>query len=299
MPGQMNAAAWGLLALLSVIWGASFFFAAVALQGFPPFTIVLGRCAVAALALALACRLSGFALPRGRQAWIVCLGMGFLNNALPFSLITTGQQYIPSGLAAVVNAATPVFGALAAHLLTQDEKLTAHRLAGSVLGLAGVAVLAGPAAFAQGNELLGILCGLGACLSYGLTGVWSRRIRRAGLTPLAVATGQCASATLMMLPLVLLLDQPWTLPAPPATAVLAVIGFGLISTALAYWLFFVILARAGAANVLLVTLLVPVTALLIGSLVLQEVLLPRHFAGMAIIFAGLIVIDGRLLRRWS
>jgi drug/metabolite transporter (DMT)-like permease len=287
-----------MLVFLSVIWGASFFFAAVALTAFPPLTIVLGRVAIAAAVLMLACRAMGLALPQGREAWLACAGMAALNNVVPFTLIIVGQQYIPSGLAAVVNAATPVFGVLAAHVLTRDEPATAHRLAGALMGLAGVAILAGPAVFVAGGgaELLGIALCLGACLSYGLSGVWSRRIAQVGLKPLPMAAGQCLVSTLMVLPLALAFDQPWTLPAPPMQAVAAVIAFGLFPTALAYVLFYWVLARAGATNAMLVTLLVPVTALLLGTLVLGEVLALRHFMGMAVIGLGLVVIDGRVFR---
>ncbi|WP_237212864.1 DMT family transporter [Falsiroseomonas oryziterrae] len=297
MPAPMTPQLWGLLILLSAIWGASFFFAAVALTGFPPFTIVLGRVAIAAAVLALACRMSRLPLPQGRPAWIACAGMALLNNALPFSLIIVGQQYIPSGLAAVVNASTPVFAVLCAHWLATDERLTAGKLAGALTGLLGVAILAGPAALTAGHgtELLGILLCLGACLSYGLSGVWSRRVRLAGLQPLQAATGQCIASTLMMLPLVLAFDAPWALPPPPAAAVAALVAFGVVSTALAYALFYAILARAGATNTMLVTLLVPVTALLLGTLVLDEQLAARHFAGMAVIAMGLVMMDGRAL----
>jgi drug/metabolite transporter (DMT)-like permease len=295
----MTARLWGLLVALSVVWGTSFFFAALALPSFPPFTIVLARVALAAFALALVCRALAIKLPRGRAAWLACAGMGLLNNAVPFALIVAGQQHIPSGLASVVNAATPVFAVLCAHWLTTDEKLTANRLAGTLTGLAGVAILAGPAAFVpgQGMELLGILLCLGACLSYGLSGVWARRVRATGMKPLAVSAGQCACSTLMMLPLVLAFDRPWDLPAPTAQAVAAIVALGLLNTALAYVMFYTLIARAGATNTMLATLLVPVTALLLGTLVLGEALAPRHLLGMAVIAAGLVLIDGRLLRR--
>ncbi len=294
----MTPRLWTLLLALSVIWGGSFFFMAVALRGFPPFTIVLVRVALAAAALALACRVLGLLLPRGREAWIACAGMGLLNNAIPFTLIVLGQQFIPSGLAAVVNAATPVFAVLAADALTVDERLTPNRLAGTLLGLAGVAILAGPAAFGLGaaTEALGIALCLGACLSYGLSGVWSRRLKRAGLAPLPAATGQCVASSLMMLPLVLIFDRPWALPAPGADAVGALLALGLLATALAYALYFAILHGAGATNTMLVTLLVPVTALLLGALALDEALAARHLAGMAVIGLGLLAIDGRVMR---
>ena len=294
----MTPRLWTLLLALSVIWGGSFFFMAVALRGFPPFTIVLVRVALAAAALALACRVLGLLLPRGREAWIACAGMGLLNNAIPFTLIVLGQQFIPSGLAAVVNAATPVFAVLAADALTVDERLTPNRLAGTLLGLAGVAILAGPAAFGLGaaTEALGIALCLGACLSYGLSGVWSRRLKRAGLAPLPAATGQCVASSLMMLPLVLIFDRPWALPAPGADAVGALLALGLLATALAYALYFAILHGAGATNTMRVTLLVPVTALLLGALALDEALAARHLAGMAVIGLGLLAIDGRVMR---
>ncbi len=294
----MSARLWTLLFALSVIWGGSFFFMAVALRGFPPFTIVLVRVALAAAALALACAVLRLRLPRGRAAWVACAGMGLLNNAIPFTLIVVGQQFIPSGLAAVVNAATPVFAVLAAHWLTADERLTPNRLAGTLMGLAGVAILAGPAAFGLGAaaEALGIALCLGACLSYGLSGVWSRRLKRAGLAPLPAAAGQCLCSSLMMLPLVLVFDRPWALPAPGADAVAALLALGLLATALAYALYFAILHGAGATNTMLVTLLVPVTALLLGALALDEALAPRHFLGMAVIGLGLMVIDGRMAR---
>jgi drug/metabolite transporter (DMT)-like permease len=288
-----------MLLALAVLWGGSFFFVAVALPSLPPLTIVFGRVALAAPVLAVACLAFGLALPRGRAAWIACAGMGLLNNAIPFTLIVLGQRFIPSGLAAVVNAATPVFAVLAAQALTADEKLTPNRLGGALVGLAGVAILVGPAAFDGGRdgegEALGILLCLGACLSYGLTGVWARRVKRAGLAPLPAAAGQCACSTLMLLPLALVFDQPWSLPAPGAGALAALLALGLLSTALAYALFFAILAGAGGTNAMLVTLLVPVTALLLGALVLGEALAARHLLGMAVIAAGLLAIDGRVL----
>lgn len=271
---------------------------AVALQGFPPLTIVLVRLILAAGALVVACLLLGIALPGTRAGWMVCAGMGLLNNAIPFSLIVMGQQHIPSGLAAVVNAATPVFAVLAAHALTDDEKITPNRLAGALAGLLGVAILAGPAAFTAGGgvEMLGIVLCLGACLSYGLTGVWSRRLRRVGLPPLAAAAGQCLCSMLMIAPLAMVFDQPWSLPLPPMASVLALLALGVVATALAYALFFAILAGAGATNTSLVTLLVPVTALLLGAFALNEALAPRHLVGMAVIALGLVLIDGRLMK---
>jgi drug/metabolite transporter (DMT)-like permease len=297
MPEPMPARIWGLLLLLSLVWGTSFFLMAVALTGLPPLLIACGRLVLAAAALVGSCLVLGLPLPRGRAAWLACAGMGLLNNAIPFTLIVFGQQHIPSGLASVVNAATPVFGVLAAAALA-GERLTPGRLGGTLTGLAGVAVLAGPAALApgRGSELTGIALCLGACLSYGLGAVWSRRVAATGMRPLSAAAGQCVASALMLLPLALAVDRPWTLPAPPAEALLALLALGLVATAFAYYLFFTILAGAGGTNTLLVTLLVPVTAVFLGVAVLGEALAPRHFAGMALIGAGLLLIDGRMTR---
>jgi drug/metabolite transporter (DMT)-like permease len=296
MQAPMTARDWILLLALSLVWGGSFFYMAVALRGFPPLTIVLARVALAAAALLIAARLMRLPLPRTREAWLACAGMGLLNNALPFSLIVFAQTQIASGLAAVVNASTPIFAVLCAHWLTRDEKLTTNRAAGALTGLAGVAILAGPAMWAPGPgaELLGIALCLLACLSYGLSGVWSRRVTRAGLRPLSAAAGQCVASTLMMLPVALVLERPWQIAAPPIEAVAALLALGLVATGLAYALFYALLAGAGATNAMLVTLLVPVTALLLGALVLHEALLPRHLVGMAVIAVGLLVIDGRI-----
>jgi drug/metabolite transporter (DMT)-like permease len=288
----MSIRHWLLLIALAMIWGASFFLMAIALRDLPPLTIVAARVALGASLLLVMAR----ALPRNQEGWIAAAGMALLNNAVPFTLIVLAQGHISSGLAAVVNAATPVFAMLLAAGLTPDERLTPRRLAGALAGIAGVALLAGPAALAGGTEVLGILLCLGACLSYGFASVWSRRIRAAGLAPLPAAAGQCLVATLIMAPLALAVDQPWRL-APGAASLAALLVLGLLATGLAYALFFALIAGAGATNAVLVTLLVPVTALLLGTLALDEVLAPRHLAGMAVIGAGLLLIDGRLFTR--
>lgn len=304
---------WGLMLLLSLAWGGSFFFMAVAVAALPPLTIVLCRVALAALMLWPLLALRG-QMPRWTgRVLAACLGMALLNNLVPFSLIVWAQQSIPSGLASVVNAATPVFTLLVAHALTADERLSGNRLGGVLAGLAGVAVLAGPAALGfgaagthgsgiagsgsagAGAELPGLLAGLGACLSYALAGIWGRRFARLGVPPLAAAAGQTSASTLLALPLVLLLDRPWALPVPGPDVLLALLALGLVSTGLAYVLFFRLLQEVGATNTALVTQLVPVTAILLGALVLGESLQPRHFAGMALIGCGFLLIDGRLL----
>lgn len=294
-PQRMGPTEWVLLIALSILWGGSFFFVGVAVAELPPFTIVLLRVALAAIALHLALRALGVAMPWNRDAWLAFFGMGLLNNAIPFSLIVWGQTQIASGLASILNATTPLFTVLVAHVLTADERLTRARLAGVLLGIAGVVVMIGPAAMADlGRDVLAQLAVLAAALSYACAGVFGRRFKRMAVAPLATAAGQVSASSLLILPLALMVDRPWTMPVPGVTAFAAILGLALLSTALAYYLFFRILAAAGAVNLLLVTFLIPVSAILLGCLVLGEVLTLAQLAGMALIGAGLAAIDGRL-----
>lgn len=297
MSRPMTARQWAMLLTLAALWGGSFLFNAMAVQALPVMTIVAARVGLAALLLLASLPLLGIALPRGAAVWRAFAVMGLLNNAVPFSLIVWGQGHIPSGLASILNATTPVFAVMLAHWLTPDERLTASRLAGVVLGLGGVAVLVGPVALAGfGTGGLAELACIGAALSYALAGIYGRRFRAMGVAPLAVATGQVTASSVLMVPLALAVDRPWALPLPGAAPLLAVLALALLATALAYWLYFRLLASAGATNLLLVTLLVPPVAVALGALVLGEVPTPRHGAGLALIAAGLATIDGRVLR---
>lgn len=294
----MGPTEWTMLLLLSVLWGGSFFFIGIAVTGLPPFTIVWLRVALAALVLNLAMPLMGLAMPRDRQSWIAFFGMGLLNNAIPFSLIVWGQTHIASGLASILNAMTPVATVVVAHFLTQDEKMTGNRLAGVLVGLAGVVAMIGPQALAGlGDDVLAQGAVLAATVSYAFSGIYGRRFKAMGISPLATATGQVTASTVLLLPLVLLVDRPWGLSIPGPDVWAAVAGLALLSTTFAYILFFRVMASAGATNLSLVTFLIPVSAILLGTLVLGETLAPRHFLGMALIGAGLVAIDGRLLKR--
>jgi drug/metabolite transporter (DMT)-like permease len=296
---QMAGRQWGMLLVLAVLWGGSFFFNGVAVRDLPSFTLVWLRVAVAAVALLSAMRVLGLSMPRGGRIWIAFLGMGLLNNVAPFVLIVWGQHRIGSGLAAILNATTPLFTVLVAHFLTRDERLTPLKLTGVLVGFGGAAVMIGPEAFGGlSASVVGQVACLGGALSYAFAGIFGRRFRRLGVAPLVTATGQVCASTVMLLPLMVLVDRPWTLQMQGAATWGAVLGLGLLSTALAYWLYFRILAAAGATNLLLVTFLIPVSALLLGVLVLGEVLQMRHLMGMALIAGGLAFIDGRLPRAW-
>ncbi|MDP6345343.1 MAG: DMT family transporter [Alphaproteobacteria bacterium] len=293
----MTPLEWGLLLTLSVLWGGSFFFVGVAVDALPPFTIVVLRVGLAAVALQLLLLVMRVRLPNGRRPWAAFFAMGLLNNLVPFCLIVWGQGHIASGLAAILNATTPLFTVVVAHMLTVDERLSVGRLLGVVAGLAGVVAMIGPELL-DGFDLgaLGQIAVLGAALSYAFAGVYGRRFRRMGISPLATATGQVTASTVLLLPVALLVERPWTLPLPGAEVWLAMLGLALFSTALAYVLYFRILATAGATNLLLVTFLIPISAVLLGALFLAERLAPAHILGMALIGLGLAAIDGRVAR---
>ena len=293
----MGPAQWTTLIILSILWGGSFFFAEVAITALPPFTIVLLRVGLAALALHIFLLATGSRMPLDLRLWGAFLVMGFLNNAVPFSLLVWGQTQIASSLASILNAMTPIFTVVVAHFLTSDEKMTGGRLAGVLIGFAGVAVMIGPAALAGlGANLLAQIACLGATLSYAFAGVFGRRFARMGVSPVQTAAGQVTASALILLPLSMMVDRPWTLAMPGMEAMASVVALALLSTAVAYILFFRLLASAGATNIMLVTFLVPVSAILLGVTILGERLEPEHFAGMALIGLGLAAIDGRPAR---
>lgn len=293
---RMGRREWLLLLLLSLLWGGSFLFAKVAVMEWPPIAVVLARTSLAALLLAAATWLSGISLAAGLPLWRAFFVMGLLNNLIPFGLIFWGQTQIGAGLAAILNATTPVFGVLVAHVFGRNERATPAKLAGVAAGLAGVAILIGPEALAGlGLQLWPELACLGAALSYGFSSLYGRRF--SGLPPLVTATGQLSATSLMALPLLLLLAPPWTLPVPSTGALAAMLALATVSTAVAYVIFFEIMRKAGGGNAILVTFLVPVSAVLLGILVLGEALAPRHLAGLLVILLGLALIDGRLLAK--
>lgn len=291
-PIQMHRHDWLLLFILSVLWGGSFFFNGVALRELPPLTVALARVALGALCLLIVLKPLGGSLPRRAADWLPFAVMGLVNNVIPFSLFLTAQTTISSGLASVLNATTPLFAVLVM-AVSGEERLTGRRIAGVLIGIGGVALLRGPSLSAD-NQTLGIVLCLGAALSYGFSGYWGRRALK-GVPPLTSATAQLICSTPIMAIIAASAEQPWTLPMPGASTWLAIAGLATLSTALAYILFFRILNRSGAVNVVLVTLLIPVTAILLGVWILNEPLAVNEVVGALVIAASLIVIDGRVL----
>jgi drug/metabolite transporter (DMT)-like permease len=296
----MGPLEWALLIALSVLWGGTFFFAEVALRALDPLSLVLARVGLAAAPLIVIVYATGHRLPRRASVWGAFFVMGALNNLLPFSLIFWGQTRIAGGLAAILIATTPLFTVVLAHFLTRDEPISASRLGGVLLGIAGVTVLIGPGALrGAGLHLLAQIAVLGAALAYALAGIFGRRF--SDLPPVVSAAGQVTASTVLLLGIVVLLD--WPLPGlalslptwgPPTWG--AVLGLALLGTALAYVIYFRLLARAGATNLLLVTFLIPVSAIALGAGLLGERLEVQHLAGMGLIGLGLGAIDGRPLR---
>lgn len=288
---------WGLIIILSILWGGSFFFVGVAVKEMPPFTIVLGRVALASIILLAIVYLKGDKMPSSPALWGGFIVIGALNNLIPFSLIVWGQTHITSGLASILNGTTPIFSVILAHFLTKEERLTTYRVSGVLIGWVGVAVLIGIDSLRGfGIEVYGQIAVLGAAFSYACAAICGRRFK--GLSPLVVATGMLCGSTIMMTPMTLIVDQPWNL-SPTVFTMMALFGLAAISTSLAYIIYLRILATAGPTNLLLVTFLIPLSAIFLGVMFLGEQLEWNAFVGMGLIFIGLIAIDGRLFEKFK
>jgi drug/metabolite transporter (DMT)-like permease len=291
---SMSGAEWALLVALSVLWGGSFFFIEVAVNELPPLTIVTARLAIAAATLLAIMAFRGHKLPLQREVWLAFLAMGLLNNVVPFSLIVWGQTHIASGVASILNATTPLFTVVLAHFLTADERLTRARFIGVSVGFCGVAIMIGVTVFRSIQmDALAQLAVLAAALSYALAGIFGRRFKEMGVQPMATATGQVMMSTIILMPVAMMVDRPWTLAVPSPSTIASLLGLAILSTAIAYILYFRILSTAGATNLLLVTFLIPISAIILGVVVLGETLAAKHVAGMLLVGLGLAAIDGR------
>jgi drug/metabolite transporter (DMT)-like permease len=293
---QMNREDWLILGFLALIWGGAFFFIGVAVRHVPPLTYVWLRLSIAAAAMWTFLWFKGQSLGLPRKVWGSILLLALLNNAIPFVLFGWSQTHIASGLASILNATTPIWGVLVAHFLTHDERMSPRKIAGVLLGFGGVATMIGPALLSKiGSSALAQLACVTAALCYALAAVWARRFRVMGLSPMSVTTGQLSAGALIMLPLAFFVDRPWTHAFPPLTAWGAIVALALLCTAFGYVLYFRLIDSSGATNALLVTLLVPPVAILLGALFLGETLAAQDFLGLGLIALGLAAIDGRAL----
>lgn len=295
---RLDGVGWGLLLALALLWSASFIFVKIAAAEVPAFTLVFVRVGVATLVLHAVVLARGGHYP-GRPAVLARFAlMGFMNNVVPFTLIVYATARLGAGTASILNATSPIFALLVAHAATDDEKITAAKLAGILLGFAGIAAMAGPeAAAGLTGDLLAISAMLVACLFYGLSAVHGRSF--GGIDPIMSATCQLTAATFLLAPIALSVERPWTVPLPGGGAILAMAALALASTALAYVIYYALIRRAGATNTILVTLLIPVGAVFFAWAFLGEALSIEEAAGMLLIGFGLVIIDGRLLRRFS
>ena len=296
-PRPMSARDWTLLLILGAIWGGSFFFARIAVQEIPPLVLVLLRVAIAAIALQIYLFATGTSFKPALERIGPFFALALLNNVIPFSLIFAGQTQMGAGLASVLNATTPMWTLIVASMLTADEKLTVNKSIGIMLGIAGTAVMIGPGVIAGlGGPVWAKLALVGAALSYALALVLARK-KFVGVPVPIVASGQLSASTIIMIPVVAALYSPAVVMTGSSHVWVAILALALVSTAFAYILYFRILASAGATNASLVTLIVPVSAILLGVVFLGETLETFEMIGMLLIGLGLITIDGRVFRR--
>lgn len=285
-----------LLLALATVWGGSFFFAEIALREVPPLTIALHRVFWAVPVLFLLVWKQGLTIPKSAGIWACYLIMGALNNAIPFSLIFWGQTSIGSGLASILNGTTAVFGAVVAGLLLVDEPLTSRKIVGALFGLFGVAVIMGLDALTNFSlQNLGQLAVMGAALSYAFAGVWGKRFL-SSYPPLMNAFGMLVGSTILMMP-VAIFTEGKPVMALSMEVWASLLAVAILSTALAYLLYFKILVRAGSANLMLVTLLIPPIAVTLSVVFLGEKPGIEALLGFGIIAIGLAITDGRLLDR--
>ena len=297
---KLDGTGWLLIGILSILWGGAFFLIEVGLRSYPPITLVFMRLVLAVPPMWIAMRLMGQRLPSEARVWGLLAVVGALNCALPFILFFWGQQYLDSGYASILNATTPLWGVITAHFLTSDEKATPARILGVLIGMAGIVVMVGPEAMkGLSNNLLAQIACIISTIFYSFAAIYGRRLSQTELTPMAVATGQTMMAALMMVPVVVLVDQPWTMAAPRLDSTLAGLTLALFSTALAYTLYFRLIDRSGASNAQLVAFLMPILAVILGIAFLGESLSGGQIVGAALIAIGLAILDGRLVARFQ
>lgn len=294
----MTGGDWGIILFLSLLWGGAFFMIALGLRSFPPITLAFMRMALAVPPMLLALKYLGQKLPTDSRSWRQLFVLGGLNAAFPFMLFFWGQSYIGTGLGSILNATTPLWGVVLAHLFTRDEKATPSRLLGVLLGLAGIVVMVGTGALkGMTSDVLAQLACLSATVLYALAAIYGRTLSQSTMTPIVVATGQVFTAAVLILPFMLVFDQPWTLPFARWDAWIGAIGLAIPSTAFAYFLYFRLIDRAGASNAMLVAFIMPVVAIVLGVVALGESVSVKEMIGAALIALGLVAIDGRVFAK--
>ncbi len=287
---------WGLTVALALLWGSGFTLIEIGLRSVPPNTLVFARMALAAVPLLLLLWIRGERLPSDFKSWQMLTVLGLLNVVVPFILFYWGMTKISAGLASILNATTPLWGVVAAHFLTRDEKATPARIIGVLFGVAGIAVMIGVDALkGLSSGILAQIACLIATLCYALGSIYGRQFSQSGMTPLGIATGQVITSAVILLPIALLTDAPLSLPMPGLDFWLSTIAMAVFSTSLAYYIFFKLVESAGASNSLLVTFLIPIVAIVLGAVFLGERFSLNQGAGVMLIGVGLVLLDGRVL----
>lgn len=288
----MTAGDWLLLVILSILFGGAFYFVEIAVPEIPPLTLAFCRCLIAALFLYVYVKVSGLSFPAGASIWASLLVLAVLNTVLPFGLIFWGQTHITSSLASILNATAPLSSIVLAHLATTDERMTVRRATGVAIGFTGVVIMIGVDALGEvGADVLAQLAVLGAAFCYAASGVYGRRFK--AYPPSVISASILALGAIVLMPIIAIVDRPWELPVPSMAAMGSTLALGVLSTGLAFLIYFRVLGRAGAVNFQLVAFLIPVSAILLGVSLLGEELTLSQIVGMAAIAIGLAVIDGR------
>jgi drug/metabolite transporter (DMT)-like permease len=292
----ISSRTWAELFVLALIWGGVFLAVRLALDEVPFVTSVAHRVFWAAIILWIYVWLRGLSVPRDRRTWIALLVMGCLNNVIPFSLMAWGQLHIESGLASVFNSATAIFGVIIAALILADERLTTRKVVGSLIGFFGVATAIGLESLRNFDIIsLAQLAVVAGTISYGFAGVWAR-INLSALTPQVAAAGMLTGSSIVMVPAAFVIDGVPSFDLS-ATALGAIAYNVIFATAGAYLLYYRILAAAGSANLMVVTLLMPPISIMLGALALDETLSTNVYVGLAFLALGLTILDGRVLAR--
>ena len=294
----MGKTEWLLLFLLSIIWGGSYFFAKIALKEITPMNLVFLRVLLASLTLYVIIKAMRKHIPKDLTLWKSFFAMGLINNIIPFSLLFWGQTHINSSLASIFNSTVPIFTIVIAHYFTQDERISKNKIFGIILGFIGVVIMFVADMQSENNfwEILAMLSCVVAALSDGIATVYGRRFHAMKVEPLVVAFGQVTASSIILIPVIMMSSELLHIKTLATTTILSVFALAIISSALAYVIYFRILAKGGATNISLVVLLIPVSAIALGVMFLDEHVKTSHIIGMITIFIGLIAIDGRLLK---
>lgn len=290
---RMGATEYGLIALQSMLWGSAFFFIAVARDALPPMTMSALRLVPACAILLLVVTYFRERLPATLEAWGYVAVFCLFNNVIPFIIIIYAQRFVTGGTAAIFNSTAPLFAIFLAAYFIADERLSWRRVIGILIGIAGVAILVGGGGGSDANGVLARIGLVAAASCYAIGNVLARLFLR-GHSPFSLACAQMLASLVIATALAVVFERPWTLPAPSANGLMAIMAMGTFGSALASMCHFNVLKRAGATNAMLVTIILPLTPIILGALFLGERLSVREIVGAGVIAAALVSIDGRV-----